>query len=426
MSPRRHPPSYYAASATPDGNYPTMDGSIECDVCIVGGGYTGLNAALELAERGYDVVLLEAERIGWGASGRNGGQIVTNFSPGMDAIEAQFGAEDCRRFWSITEEAKTLLRSRIARHAIACDLKPGYLYTATKQRHYRLLEAEAADWQARYAYDQLSMVPASEIEQHVETTAYCGGMLDAGGGHLHPLNYALGIARAAREAGARLFEGTRVTRLETGERPIAHTAKGSVRARFLLVCCNAYLAGLERRLQRYIMPVATYLIATAPLGHARARALIPGDVAIADMNFVLNYYRLSADGRLLFGGPLSYSTLDPPNLERVTRRRMLRVFPQLSDIATDHVWGGYVAITRSRYPHLGRLGPATFFAHGFSGQGVALTGMTGRLMADVIAGQAERFDLMARLPHRPFPGGAAFRTPLLVLATSYFRIRDLL
>jgi gamma-glutamylputrescine oxidase len=421
-----HPPSYYAASVTTDARYPLMDGSIDCDVCIVGGGYTGLHAALELAERGFDVVLLEAERIGWGASGRNGGQIVTNFARGMDDIEARFGVDDCKRFWSIAEEAKSLLHKRVAEHDIDCDLKQGYLYAANKPSHYRALEEEADAWQSRYGYDKLKMVPASEIEAHVETSAYCGGMLDAGGGHLHPLNYALGLARAAKAAGARLFEGTRVSRLDTSERPTAHTAKGLVRARFMLVCCNAYLAGLERQLQGYIMPVATYLIATAQLSEAQAAALIPRDVAIADMNFVLNYYRLSADRRLLFGGALSYSTFDLPNLERVTRRRMTRVFPQLRDVATDHVWGGYVAITRSRYPHLGRLGPTTYFAHGFSGHGVALSGMSGRLMAEAIAGQAERFDLMARLPHRRFPGGAALRTPLLVLATSYFRLRDLL
>jgi len=421
-----HPPSYYAASATPGDSFSTIDGSIDCDVCIIGGGYTGLSAALDLAERGYDVVLLEAERIGWGASGRNGGQIVTNFARGMVDIEAHYSADDCRRMWAIAEEAKSLLHARIERHDIACDVKSGYLYVATKQRHMNMLEEEANAWQSRYGYDQLRLIPANDIEEHVETSAYCGGMLDAGGGHLHPLNYALGLARAAQKAGAKLVEGARVTALETGARPIAHTAAGYVRARYLLLCCNAYLAGLERQLQRYVMPVATYLIATAPLGETRARALIPNDVAIADLNFVLDYYRLSADGRLLFGGPLSYSTLDPPNLERLTRRRMMRVFPQLSDVTIDHVWGGYVAITRNRYPHLGRLGPATFFAHGFSGHGLALSGMAGQLMAEAIAGQAERFDLMARLPHRPFPGGAALRMPLLVLATTYFRLRDLL
>lgn len=417
--------SWYAATASGRTDHPALDGDLEADVCIVGAGYTGLSAALHLAERGYDVVVLEAERIGWGASGRNGGQIVTGYNKSMGAIEGRVGREDAGRLWEMGEEAKRLLARTIDRHRIGCELKWGYLFAGLKPRHLAELKEMLDEWRDGYGYDEARLVGRDEIPAMVAARGYAGGLYDAGGGQLHPLNYALGLGRAAEAGGARIFERTRVLRIDTDAEPAAHTATGTVRARYMVLAGNAYLGRVAPALAARVMPVGTYMIATEPLGENRAKALIPADIAVADINFVLNYYRRSPDHRLLFGGGVSYSGLDRPGLETALRRTMLRYFPQLGDARIDYCWGGHVAITMDRLPHFGRLGPSTFFAQGYSGHGVALTGLAGKLMAEAIAGTAERFDVFARLPHAGFPGGPA-RMPLLVLAMLWYRLRDLL
>ncbi|HSK41524.1 MAG TPA: FAD-binding oxidoreductase [Arenibaculum sp.] len=425
MTKASHPHSWYAATALPGPDYPRLEGDIRCDVCVVGGGYTGLSTALHLAERGYDVVVLEAERIGWGASGRNGGQIVTGYNTSMATLAGWVGREDARKLWDLGEEAKTLLAERVERHAIDCDLRWGYMFAAIKERHLRELEEARTEWQDGYGYDRLRMVGRDEMRGMVATSRYIGGLFDAGGGQIHPLNYAIGLARAAERAGARIFEGTRAVEIDTGPSPMVRTGDASVRARYLVLAGNGYLGGLAPRVTAKIMPVATYMIATEPLGDNRATALIPSGIAIADVNFVLNYYRRSPDHRLLFGGGVSYSGLDRPGLGQALRGTMLTFFPQLADARIDYCWGGNVAITMDRTPHFGRLGPATFFAHGFSGHGVTLTGLAGKLIAEAVAGTAERFDVFARIPHQSFPGGP-LRMPMLVLAMLWYRIRDLL
>lgn len=418
--------SWYADTATPHAPHPALEGEERCDVCVVGGGYTGLMTALELAEHGFDVILLEAHRVGWGASGRNGGQVITGYNKPMSTIERWVGREDARRLWDLGEESKALLASRVERHAIACDLTWGFVYAAVKPRHM----ADVADLQdemrGRYGYDRIRTLDRDTVREHVNSDAYVGGLHDSGSGHLHPLNYALGLARAATAAGVRIFEQSLVTAIDTGDSPFAKTAKGKVHARFLVLAGNAYLGKLSPRLASMIMPVATYLIATESLGEETAKSLLPTNVAVSDMNFVLNYFRRSSDHRLLFGGGVSYSGMDPPGLRQTMRSKMLAVFPQLRDAAIDHFWGGHVAITVNRMPQVGRLTPTTLFAHGYSGHGVALAGMAGRVMAEAIRGTAERFDVFARLPHQPFPGGRPFRTPALVLAMLWFRLRDLL
>lgn len=421
-----HAPSWYAATAHPHRSYPALTGEVRCDVAVIGAGFTGLSAALDLAERGYDVVVLEAERVGWGASGRNGGQILSGFNKAPSTIAHWVGREDARRLWELSEEAKALLCERVARYGIRCDLRRGHLTAALKPRHMAELAAYRDELEGEYGYRQLRLVGPDEMREMVQTTRYVGGLLDAGGGHLHPLNYALGLAEAAVRAGARIHEGSRVVRIDTGATVTAQTAGGRVRARYLLLAGNAYLGGLVPAIRGKITPVATYLLATEPLGANRARALIPGDLAVADANVVVNYYRRSADHRLLFGGGASYSGLDRPDLARALRRAMLRVFPQLADAEIAYCWGGHVAITMDRTPHFGRLAPNVFFAQGYSGQGVALAGLGGRLMAEAVAGTAERFDVFARLPHRTFPGGPMLRRPALVLAMLYYRLRDLL
>ncbi|CAO3374803.1 NAD(P)/FAD-dependent oxidoreductase [Azospirillum argentinense] len=426
MQTSSHIRSWYADTATPHPQHPALEGTLSCDVCVVGGGYTGLMTALELAERGYDVVLLEANRVGWGASGRNGGQIITGYNKSMSTIERWVGKEDARRLWDLGEESKALLAERVARHAIPCDLTWGFAHAALKPRHLDDVAAMEREMRDGYGYTKVRALDREAMRAVVGSDAYVGGLADDGSGHLHPLNYALGLAAAAARAGVRLFEDSRVTTIDTGDRPVATTAKGRVEARFLVLAGNAYLGALAPLLSSVVMPVATYMIATEPLGEATATSLLPTNLAISDMNFVLNYFRRSADHRLLFGGGVSYSGMDAPGLKIAMRAKMLAVFPQLRGAAVDHFWGGHVAITMNRMPQVGRLTPTTCFAHGYSGHGVALAGMAGRVMAEAIRGTAERFDVFARVPHLPFPGGRRFRTPALVLAMLWFRLRDLL
>jgi gamma-glutamylputrescine oxidase len=421
-----HVDSYYAATAVGAPDCPHLAGAVETDVCVVGAGYTGLSAALNLAEKGYSVAVLEAARIGWGASGRNGGQICSGYAPSMKKIEGWVGRDDARKLWTLAEEAKAIIGERVQRHAIPCDLKPGYFLGATKPGHLDGLRREVDMLARDYGYGAARIVQRGDVGQYVASDAYHGGMFDAGGGHLHPLNYCLGLARAALAAGVRIFEESPVQRIETGERPAAHTAQGAVRARYLLLCGNAYLGDLVPAIRRKVMPVGTYVAATEPLGENRARALVPSDAAISDTKFVLDYYRLSADRRLLFGGRVSYTTLPPAGLELAMRRSMLAVLPQTADLKFTHVWGGNVAITVERTPHIGRLDGAgnVYFAHGFSGMGVALTGIAGKVLAEAVAGTAERLDLFARLPHTSFFGGKMLRMPTLALAMTWFRLRD--
>jgi gamma-glutamylputrescine oxidase len=427
MTRPEHVQSYYAATAIGMPDCPRLMGEMQADVCVVGAGYTGISAALNLAERGYSVVVLEDARIGWGASGRNGGQICTGYAPSMRKIEGWVGADDAKRLWAMSEEAKSIIRERTKRHDIPCDLKPGYLLGAVKPKHLPDLQAEVERLAARYGYHEARMMTRAEVEAVVATKAYHGAMFDAGGGHIHPLNYCLGLARAAIAAGVRMFEDSRVIRIESGANPIAHTADGLVRARYLVLAGNAYLGDVApANVRGKVMPAATYVAATERLEPARAHALIANDCAVSDTKFVLDYYRLSADHRLLFGGRVSYTTLPPPNLAAAMRRSMLAIYPQLADVNFEYVWGGNVAITVERTPHLGRIANNIYFAQGFSGMGVALTGVAGKVVAEAVAGTAERFDVFSRLPHTTFFGGKMLRTPTLALAMAWFRLRDLM
>lgn len=415
--------SYYRVSANPHPEHPRLEGAQRADVCVIGAGFTGLSAALELAERGFDVAVVEAETVGWGASGRNGGQICTGFSAGMSKLEAQVGRDDARKCWDLAEEAKTLMRERIERYKIDCDLKWGYIHVAPKRGDVEYLNEMQAEYEAR-GYGETEVFSKQELESRLGSTLYHGGLRDGGAGHLHPLNYCLGLADAAISHGARIFERSKVVDVETGAEPEVRTEHGTVRAGFVVVAGNAYLGKLIPKLYAKIMPVGSFILATEPLGENRARSLIRGDEAICDTNFVVDYFRLSGDHRMLFGGRCSYSTIEPKDLGRFMRPRMLKVFPQLDDVALDYCWGGYIGITMNRIPDMGRLTDTVYYAHGFSGQGVLLTGIYGKLIAEAIAGQAERFDLLARFEHTSFPGGP-IRTPMLVLAMLYYRMLDL-
>lgn len=427
MDPATHashyPDSWYAASEAALPRQPALHGRERADVCILGAGYTGLTCALALAEAGHRVTVLEAHRIGWGASGRNGGQAIVGYGCEQDTLEQLLGMADARLLFDFSRDGMHLLRERIARHGIACDWRDGHAHVPLKPRQERALRAGIAHMAEHYDYP-LQWWDRARLRQELASELYLGAMYDPASGHLHPLAYALGLARAALAAGVRICEDSPVLRLQRGPRPVLHTATGQVEADFAVIAGNAWLRGIAPELEARIMPVGTYIGATPPLGAERARALIGNDMAVADTNWALDYYRLSRDHRLLFGGRASYSSLPPPGLRGLMTRRMHRVFPQLRDVALEQVWGGYVDISRNRAPHWGRLAPNVYFAQGFSGHGVAATGLAGQVIAEAIAGQTRRLDVFARIPHQPFPGGRLLRTPLLVAAMAWYRLRD--
>jgi gamma-glutamylputrescine oxidase len=426
--------SYYEATGHPAPQRATLQGNITADVCVVGGGLAGISTALELAERGYHVVLLEARRVGWAASGRNGGQALIGFASDQDEFEKQLGLADAKRAFNITVEALELLRARINKHNIACDWVPGALSCSVTQAKAKLLSAWVEKMRSVYGYTHLSSIAASDIGNWVQTTRYVNGAIDTLGGHLHPLNYTRGLAAAAENAGAKIYEQSPVLEVTPAAQNGAHagnkarvkTANGEVHANFVVLAGNMHLGGVAPSLESRIMPVGTYIMTTAPLGKARADALIKDRAAVCDTQFVLDYYRVTGDDRMLFGGRVSYSTRSPANLKETMRAKMLRVFPQLADVAADYAWGGFVDISMNRAPDFGRIAPDVLYLQGFSGHGLALTGIAGKLAAEVVAGQAERFDLLARMKHQSFPGGDLLRMPALVLGMAYYRLRDYL
>jgi gamma-glutamylputrescine oxidase len=422
-----HIDSWYAASTPPQPPRPTLQGDVDTDICVIGGGIAGCSTALHLAERGYRVVLLEAHRVGWGASGRSGAQAIPGIACGQHKLQALVGDADARRIWDVSVEGLRLQRELIARHGIDCDLRTGQMHVAIKPRQERELREEVATLHGEYGYDSVRMVEREELRSILASDRYIAGTYDSAGGHLHPLKYTQGLAAATERAGVRIFEDSRaLTYARVAGALEVTTATGRVRCRSLALCGNAWLGPFAPALSRKIMGVGTYIVATQPLGAERAASLIRNDAAVTDINWVIDYFRRSADHRLLFGGRVSYSGLDPLGTRRATRARMLAVFPQLADADIEHAWGGYVDITMNRAPHFGRLEPDVYFLQGFSGHGIALTGVAGKLLAEAIGGTAERFDLFARIPHRDFPGGAALRRPALVLAMLWYRMRDLL
>jgi len=421
-----HVRSYYAATAHEAPRHPTLAGDTSCDVCVVGAGIAGCAAALELAERGYRVVLLEAEQVGWGASGRSGGQAIFGYGTSQASLAAQVGIEPARRMWDVSIEALDWVRDRVGRHGIDCDLHWGHLHVATKARQRRELLELQRELAQMYGYRSLRFLERPDVEALLATTRYCAGLYDPRSGHLHPLNYTLGLARAAVAAGAVVHEGSAVTRIAAGDPLRLVTPRGTVTARYAVLTRGGYVAGLHAPTDWRVMPVGTYVVATEPLGHGRISSLIRENVAVADVNFVLDYFRRSADHRLLFGGRVSYSGIDARDTDRTTGARMRRVFPQLAGVQLDYVWGGYVDITMNRAPDFGRIGSNLYYLQGFSGHGIAMSGMAGRLVAEAIAGQAGRLDLYRRLRHPVFPGGRWLRTPALVLGMLWYRLRDLL
>ena len=418
-----YPPSWYAATATPLPPFAPLKGETRADICVVGGGYTGLSAALHLAEAGFDVVLAEAQRVGFGASGRNGGQLGSGQRVEQDALERLMGDPEAAKLWTLAEEAKALVRDLIKRHGIDCDLKPGVAHFGFTAAEMDELHHYADHLNTRYGYDRIEKLDRATGQALCPSPAYAGGTLDMGAGHLHPLNYSLGLARAAQGSGVRIHEATQVRRIDEGRPAVLHTDQGRITADHVILACNGYLGGLSRKVAARVMPINNFIAATEPLGDAAAKVLTR-DVAVADTKFVVNYFRLSADGRLLFGGGESYGYRFPADIAAKVRKPMTGIFPHLQDVRIDYAWGGTLAITIRRMPFLARLAPNMLSASGYSGHGVGTATHAGKLMALAIQGEAEGFDTLSRVPTPAFPGGPALRNPLLVLAMSWYALRD--
>jgi gamma-glutamylputrescine oxidase len=418
--------SYYEASVARPAPAAPLQGAVQADVVVVGGGFAGLSAALELAQQGLSVVLLEADRIGAGASGRNGGQAIVGYASGQGPFEDQLGARDAQQAWDMSVQAVDLIEQRVAVHGIACDWQRGYTYVADSPKKARALREECEDHSRRGV--ACEWAEGADVARFIQSPRYVAAFREHTSGHLHPLKYALGLARAARAAGVRIFEHAPVTGLQRGSTLVARTAQGQVAARFGVLAGNCMLPAfgpqVAPEIAPRIMPVGTYMIGTEALDPALCERLIPGNAAVCDNNFVLDYFRFSADRRMLFGGRVSYTTMTPPNLKAVMAQRMGRVFPELVNVPVQYVWGGFVDISMNRAPDFGRLGENLYYLQGFSGHGVALTGLAGQLVAQAVAGQAGRFDLFARLKHHPFPGGALLRTPSLALGMLWYRLKD--
>lgn len=421
--------SWYATTATPWTVQPALSGSTRADVVVLGGGLTGLSTALELRQRGYTVIVLEAQHVGWGASGRSGGQLIFGYGCDHSRIVRELGAATARTLFDWSVQGIDQVRQRVQQLGIDCDWVDGHAHAAISVRQAEALRLWRDELATDYGYGGLELWEGEALTHQLATQRYRALLHDPRGAHVHPLNYTLGLARAALAAGVEIHEHSAVQRIEeTPQGGLAgvslHTAQGVVRADHVVLAGNAWLGRLVPRLDRRIMPVGTYIAATAPLGAARAAALIPNRMAVADTNFVLDYFRLSADHRLLFGGRVSYSGIDPPALAPRMRSRMLQVFPQLVDVPITHVWGGMVDITMSRAPDWGRLSPQIYYAQGFSGHGMAATALAGQVLAEAIHGDDQRLQVYERLHHRDFPGGRWLRTPALMLAMLWYRLKD--
>ncbi|MCO4825765.1 MAG: FAD-binding oxidoreductase [Amylibacter sp.] len=420
----QYPDSWYAATATPLDPFPKLKGAHTFDVCVIGAGYTGLSTALHLAERGYSVAVIEAHRVGWGASGRNGGQVGSGQRREQDELEKMVGIDDARHLWDLSEQAKALIKSLTNTHQIESAHKQGVAHVECHAKDVPHAHAYTEHLEKTYGYMQIQNLDRDATCELLGTNAYHGGALDMGAAHIHPLNFAIGLARAATTAGVQIFEQSEVTKIAKGDPATVVTAHGKVTANHVVLACNGYLGGLNEATAARVMPINNFIVATEPLGQRGAEALIKQDVAIADSKFVVNYYRRSADNRLLFGGGESYGYKFPKDIREVVSKPMLQIYPQLKDVKLEYAWGGTLAITVNRMPHFAQVAPNILSASGYSGHGVALATLAGKITAAAIAGQAEDFDVMSRVPTHRFPGGRALRSPSLKLAMTWYAMRD--
>tara|TARA_R110000764_G_scaffold138885_9_gene226876 strand:+ start:60329 stop:61612 length:1284 start_codon:yes stop_codon:yes gene_type:complete len=423
MAETQHTSSYYAASANPTPSRPPLQGRHETDVCVIGAGYTGISTALFLLEQGFKVTVLEAVKVGFGASGRNGGQIVNSYSRDIDVIERSAGAQQARLMGEMAFEGARIIRERVTKYNIQCDLKDGGVFAAFNDKQMGHLETQKELWE-RYGHTQLEMLDQTRINEVVNTDRYVGGMLDMSGGHIHPLNLVLGEAAAVESLGGVIHEHSTVTRIEQGAKPVVHTEQGQVVANFVVVAGNAYLGNLVPQLAAKSMPCGTQVITTEPLSDELAQSLLPQDYCVEDCAYLLDYYRLSGDKRMIFGGGVVYGARDPADVEALVRPNLIKTFPQLKDVKIDYAWTGNFLLTLSRLPQVGRIGDNIYYSQGCSGHGVTYTHLAGKILAEAIRGQAERFDAFASLPHYPFPGGRLFKVPFTAMGAWYYQMRD--
>ncbi len=420
-----HADSWYAATAHPSPKRPALEGHETADVGVVGAGFSGLSTAVHLAERGYAVTVLEAARVGWGASGRNGGQLINGYSRDLDVIEKRYGEAAARALGAMAFEGAGIIRELVERYAIDCDLRRGGVFAAFNRRQLRELDKQKAEWEA-YGHDRLELLDPESIRKHVTTDLYVGGLYDGWSGHVHPLNLALGEAAALEALGGTIHEHSVVTRVESGDPPVVHTANASVRARHVVLCGNAYLGDAVPALRDRVMPVSTQMIATEALDPATIERLFPTGICVEDCNYILDYYRPSADNRILFGGGTIYGGVTPDDIMGKLRPHLARTFPELADARIDYAWSGNFALTLTRIPHMGRLGDSVYFTHGYSGHGVTTTHLAGRLIAEAIDGASDRFETFASLRNYPFPGGRALRVPLTMVGAWYYMAKETL
>jgi gamma-glutamylputrescine oxidase len=419
-----HAPSYYAATANPSPSRPRLSGEETADVCIVGAGFTGISAGLELAERGYKVIVLEGAKVGWGASGRNGGQIVNGYSRGLDIIEKRYGMAAGHAIGRMALEGGHIIRERVAKYGIDCAFVPGGMMVAFTNRQMRFLDHERKVW-ARHGHTTMQLIDRAGLKNIVASDRYIGGLYDPLGGHMHPLNLVLGEAAALESLGGIIHENSRVIAVDSSAAPTVTTDHGTVRAKHVLICGNAYLAPLlDKEIGSKIMPVSSQVIATEKLDPSQLAALLPANYCIEDANYILDYFRRTPDNRLLYGGGTVYGGADPASIEGKIRPCLEKTFPSLKGVKFDYTWSGNFALTLPRIPHVGRISSTVFFSHGDSGHGVTTTHLLGRLLGEAVAGETARFEAFAGLPYLPFPGGQTFRVPLTVLGAWYYRVLD--
>ncbi|OON39723.1 gamma-glutamylputrescine oxidoreductase [Izhakiella australiensis] len=419
-----HVNSYYAATANTFAAWPTLQDTIECDVCVIGAGFTGLSSALFLTEAGFDVVVLEAARVGFGASGRNGGQVVNSYSRDIDVIEKHYGQESARMLGSMMFEGAEIIHDRIDRYAINCDYRPGGIFAALNARQMAHLRQQKERWQ-RYGNHQLELLDETGIRREIASERFVGGLLDKRGGHLHPLNLALGEAEAIRRHGGRIYERSAAVRVEHGATKRVYTAEGCVQAKYIIWATNAYLTpDVEPRLTKRSMPCGSQIVVTEPLSNDLALSLLPNNRCVEDCNYLLDYFRLTADNRLLFGGGVIYGAREPDDVISLIRPKMLKTFPQLQGVKFDYAWSGNFLLTLSRMPQLGQFEEGEFYIQGDSGHGVTFTHLAGRLVTEAIRGEKQRFDAFARLPQLPFPGGHRLRIPFTAIGAAWYALRD--
>ena len=419
-----YPDSYYAASRNIDRAPTVLEGDVQADVAVLGAGYSGLSTAIHLAEKGYKVAVVEGARVGWGASGRNGGQIVNGLNASLDTIRRRYGEEAGAFVGGLVQEGGRIIRLLVSTYGIDCDLKDGNIYAAYTAAHMKDLEHKKALWK-RYGMDDHQLLDREAMRRLVNTDAYVGGMLDTTGGHMHPLNLTLGEAKALESLGGTIYEQSPVTKVEhEADKPVIHTAKGRVTANVAVICGNAYLGHVVPKLVSRVMPVSTQMMATEPLGRERALSLIPSDMCVEDVRYILDYFRLSADNRMIFGGGTVYGGTDPADVRAKLRPNMEKVFPSLKGVKIDHAWSGNFALSFSRVPQMGKIGRNTYFAHGYSGHGVTGSHLFGKILSEAIDGDLSRFSQFEKLPWIPFPGGRMFRAQYSTIGSWWYQFKD--